>query len=158
MIIPLMVISDIRNTAAVKMEAFEDAKKLVRDKGIINIGCGTRRLTEASKSIANDLMVVVNTDVVSENVPNFIQNDIGKEPLPFDDKEFDVSFCSHVLEHIDDWETALNEIVRVSDKVVLVLPSPDSIGNKFSPEHKHYFSVEDIERMMRENPTVRIYY
>lgn len=43
--------------------------------------------------------------------------------MPFDDKSFDVVTCSHVLEHIVDFEKCLLELIRVARRqVVIVLP------------------------------------
>lgn len=42
----------------------------------------------------------------------FIQADI--EDMPFKDKEFDYSVCSHVLEHVIDPIKACNELTRIS--------------------------------------------
>lgn len=36
--------------------------------------------------------------------------------LPFDDESFDVVFCNHVLEHIEDDRTAMSELYRVMKK------------------------------------------
>ena len=48
-----------------------------------------------------------------------------KKPLPFTDKEFDVCFCSAVLEHVGSRENQvffINECLRVADKVFLTTP------------------------------------
>ena len=48
-----------------------------------------------------------------------------KKPLPFADKEFDICFCSAVLEHVgsrQDQEFFINECLRVADKIFLTTP------------------------------------
>lgn len=42
--------------------------------------------------------------------------------LPFADKEFDLAVLSCTLEQIPDWETALKEAIRVSDRVIGINP------------------------------------
>lgn len=46
----------------------------------------------------------------------------GKE-FPFKDKQFDYVICSHVLEHVDDVESFLQEIQRVATKGYLEFPT-----------------------------------
>jgi SAM-dependent methyltransferase len=45
------------------------------------------------------------------------------EHLPFADKSFDVVICSHVLEHVDDPETAIAELERVAQRGYIECPS-----------------------------------
>jgi len=55
----------------------------------------------------------------------FIRNEPGK-PFPFGDKQFDILFCSAVLEHIGDDEAQKNfvhECIRVAKKVYLTTPN-----------------------------------
>ena len=57
---------------------------------------------------------VTNLDYVTGDLfdPNvMVKMDVTD--IPFDDKSFDVVFCSHVMEHIPDDRTALNEFYRV---------------------------------------------
>lgn len=63
--------------------------------------------------------------------------------LPFQDGEFDVGTALEVLEHIQDTQRAVNEIVRVCRKVVFSVPSePDD-----NPEHIHFHTPDDLTRM-----------
>lgn len=45
---------------------------------------------------------------------------INAEVLPFKEDSFDFVLCTEVLEHVPDWKTALNELLRVSKEKVLV--------------------------------------
>lgn len=51
----------------------------------------------------------------------FLQADITH--LPFKDKEFDYVYCSHVLEHINNPEQACKEILRVSKRGYIEIPT-----------------------------------
>lgn len=101
---------DILHVVTTKEAAFEEAKRLSGGKGIINIGAGPNR-TFGAQVVARDPEVVVNIDIEPDGLPNFIQLDVEMEPLPFADKQFGVAYCSHVLEHLDNWEFALNDII-----------------------------------------------
>ena len=43
--------------------------------------------------------------------------------FPFSDKEFDYVICSHVLEHVDDLESFISELFRVSSKGYIEYPT-----------------------------------
>lgn len=63
--------------------------------------------------------------------------------LPFQVGEFDVGTALEVLEHIQDTQRAVDEIVRVCRKVVFSVPSePDD-----NPGHVHLHTPEDLTRM-----------
>ena len=45
------------------------------------------------------------------------------DQLPFEDNSFDNVVCSHVLEHVKDFDKSLNELIRVAkNRVVIVIP------------------------------------
>lgn len=50
---------------------------------------------------------------------NSILGDI--ENIPFANNQFDVSYARHILEHLDNYEQAIIELVRVSKKEVLIV-------------------------------------
>lgn len=59
-----------------------------------------------------------------------------KEALPFGDKQFDLLFCSAVLEHVgsrEDQKFFLEECMRVADRIFLTTP------NRFFPIEMHTF-------------------
>lgn len=62
--------------------------------------------------------------------------------LPFADKAFDYVICSHVLEHIDDAELFLKELMRVADRGYIETPS--EIGERLYgwPYHKWYVNLD----------------
>lgn len=69
--------------------------------------------------------------------------DADATKLPFDEGEFDVGTALEVLEHIQDTQQAVNELVRVCRDVVFSVPSePDD-----NPEHIHFHTTEDLTRM-----------
>jgi len=45
------------------------------------------------------------------------------ENLPFADKSFDFVYCSHILEHVQNPESAVNEIVRIGKRGYIEVPS-----------------------------------
>lgn len=65
----------------------------------------------------------------------FVRNK-PKEPLPFQDKQFDILFCSAVLEHVGtraDQKFFLQECMRISKKIFITTP------NRYFPIEMHTF-------------------
>ncbi|MGV6889359.1 class I SAM-dependent methyltransferase [Rhodophyticola sp. SM2404] len=62
------------------------------------------------------------------------------EDMPFRDKSFDFSFCTHVLEHVPNLEKAIPEIVRISDSGLIETPR---YGKDFmlGTSKQHYWQV-----------------
>lgn len=147
---------DFIRTDWMKKQAFDYAKRLSNGKGIINLGAGPHRTLRAQE-ISQSSVVAVNIDVALDGIPHFIQLDIEKERLPFSDQQFGCSFMSHVLEHLDNWDFALSEAMRVADKVVVVLPHPLCLVGWLNPRHKQHFSFDDITEIERL-PKVKVFY
>lgn len=142
-------------TEAVKQLAFEQAKKLSANKGIVNLGSGYIRSPFAS-SVAHSPQVKLNVDISSHNLPNFLRWNLEQTPYPFGDKEFDVVFASHVLEHLRDWSNALEEMKRIADWVVIAIPHPLDFFAVINPQHKQHFSSKTISELTDIN--ILIYY
>jgi SAM-dependent methyltransferase len=148
---------DIFHIVTTKEVAFEEAKRLSGGKGIINIGAGPNR-TFGAQVVARDPEVVVNIDIEPDGLPNFIQLDVERDPLPFADKQFGCALISHVLEHLANWQFCLSEASRVADYVVIVLPDPQYFSGWLDLEHKQHFSADDINQIIELYPNVVVYY
>jgi hypothetical protein len=59
-----------------------------------------------------------------EKIDNFINVDIDKNKIPFEDNIVDFIYCRHVLEDIQNPDFALEEIMRVSKSFYIETPSP----------------------------------
>lgn len=82
----------------------------------------------------------VNADIYKhEELPNFVLlNNIYN--LPFKDREFKKTLCSHTMEHVDDPKAFFDELSRVSTEVTIVIPPLYDIFAAFNIfEHKHIF-------------------
>jgi len=148
---------DIFHIVTTKEVAFDEARRLSGGKGIINIGAGPNR-TFGAQVVAREPEVLANIDIDPDGLPNFIQLNVESDPLPFADKQFGVAYCSHVLEHLDNWQFCLSEASRVADYVVIVLPDPSYFSGWIDPEHKQHFSTDDIDAILQLYPNVVVYY
>ncbi|MBA7601340.1 hypothetical protein ES703_08410 [subsurface metagenome] len=148
---------DLLHVAVTRDVAFEEAKRLSNGKGIINLGAGPHR-TYQVQIIAESLEILSNVDIVPNGMPHYLQLDLEKSALPFADKQFGCAFASHVLEHLDNWQFALAEMLRVADHVVAVLPDPRYFIGWLAPGHVHHFSIDEINEIAELYPEVTVYY
>lgn len=142
----LYIFCEAINGIGQKLAAFDLAKRLVDAKGIINLGALGSNISPYSSTIANDPSVRLNVDLFPDSLPQFRQLDLN-DLLPFSDKEFDVAFASHILEHLDNPPAALAEWRRIANHVVIVLPHPWSLTNYLAPDHKYFFNFRDIDSL-----------
>ncbi|MBA7641918.1 hypothetical protein ES703_49604 [subsurface metagenome] len=148
---------DLFHMTSVKAAAFEEARRLSNGRGIINLGAGPHRTYQA-QVIADSPEILSNIDIVPNGIPHFLQLNLEKSALPFTDKQFGCAFASHVLEHLDNWQFCLQEMVRVADSVVVVLPHPLYFSGWLAPSHRQHFSIEEINEMAGLYPNVEVYY
>jgi ubiquinone/menaquinone biosynthesis C-methylase UbiE len=88
-------------------------------ESVIDIGCGRGYfLEQLVKKGAKNIWGCDLFDAVPVQGTNYQKGNI--EHLPFDDKSFDVVICSHILEHVKDFDKAVNEIKRIAKKKVIV--------------------------------------
>lgn len=139
----------------IKGNAFKQAEALSKEKGIINFGATGAGISGLTKEIAQSPEIKVNVDVEADSIPNFTFQNLEQTPYPYEDKQFDVAFCSHILEHLENWEEAFAEWRRVADNTIIVLPIPYLHG-WFSPMHRQHFTNKDISKM-RQYPNVFVY-
>lgn len=127
-----------------------DIVEYTRGKGL-DLGCGP------SKAFPHFVGVDNLKDVElfgAEMEPDVVVETCERLP-DFEDASQDFVFSSHLLEHIEDYASALKEwwrVIRPGGYLVLYLPHRDlypRIGTPGSnPDHKHDFSQRDIERAM----------
>jgi len=79
--------------------------------------------------------------------------------LSFDDQEFDVSFLSGVIEHVPEYEKALEEVCRVSGRYIILHriwldsgPTSCKQGTQyFVPVIRNQYNKEEFFRILEEN-------
>jgi len=72
--------------------------------------------------------------------------------MPFKDKEFGACVASHVLEHVDDPERALEECHRVADRVWIITPPWWDVGTWLTPTHRWTIVKSGSPEYRRYNP------
>ena len=89
----------------------------------LNVGCGSHIINGA-----------VN---INEGLPN----------LPYEDNSFDTVICSDVLEHLSDDKKALNDLMRVAKKkVIITVPAYGWLYGNYDKllRHKRRYSAKDF--------------
>ncbi|MFH1593022.1 MAG: methyltransferase domain-containing protein [Candidatus Woesearchaeota archaeon] len=72
-----------------------------------------------------------------------IVHDLNKSPWPFKENEFDEVLCFMILEHLDDFIKAVEEIWRISKQggiVRVTVPFFPSMYAASDPTHKNFFT------------------
>ncbi len=120
---------------------------------VVDLGCGTSGSCPSAD-------VLVDRADWSSKFPDkrFVVHDLNNLPLPFSDGEFDFSFCSHILEHVDDPVKFLSEVTRISKSGYIEVPSPiiDNLvsGNDIHDPfgHKWWCFFDDVENRLILRP------
>lgn len=80
--------------------------------------------------------------------------------LPFENEQFDVLTCVDVLEHVEDYDTFVQEMLRVTRKGVLIstpnrrpeYTKPD--GTPVNPWHLREWNYEELDAILGKHGTV----
>lgn len=110
---------------------YAKAIRLINDSvNIVDLGCGTNPLPQAKVAVDKYIEPIhrvygggklIEVEEIERRGIKFIQADF--ETLPFGDKEFDLAYSHHVVEHIEHPERALKEMQRIAKKGIIMCPS-----------------------------------
>lgn len=92
---------------------------------------------------------------------NVIQASI--EDLPYEDSFFDICYARHILEHLTYYEKAIDELIRVASKEVLVIffIKPQDIERIYAPVdvnaiiYHNQYDKHKLETYVVQNPKVQ---
>lgn len=80
------------------------------------------------------------------------------QDMPFEENEFDIVFCNHVLEHVDDDSKAMSEILRVMKPgAFAILSVPIDFSRKKTYEDASITSPEDRKKHFLQYDHKRLY-
>lgn len=84
----------------------------------LDVGCGHAPQGDVNVDLlVRDSDLRWNQDV--SDIPNFVK--ASAEYLPFKTASFEEVYCAHLLEHFDDPNPAIQELFRVSNKLVKII-------------------------------------
>src|SRR5207248_4215066 len=82
-------------------------------------------------------------------------------PYPFEDCTFDVVVCEHVIEHLDNVISVMEELHRISKpggRVKITVPHFSSLNFNTDPTHVHAFSSRSFDYLCLDTDLVRYDY
>lgn len=135
-----------KNQEIIREVEWESIKKHIKYNSIfLDVGCGTGFSMRKAKDEFNCNSYGIDPDPGGHGVGRYSSNsthglNIKKgfaEKIDFQDNSFDVVYCSHVLEHVNEEEASLREMYRVlkADGVLIIgMPTADMAWLNFYSE------------------------
>ncbi len=95
-------------------------------KTVLDVGGGHGQITPFLTGKNYNVTIYGSSEVCKKRVEKFLNNEncsfkIGSlTSLPFEDKSFDVVLCFRQICHLDLWQDAIKELLRVSKNIVII--------------------------------------
>ena len=123
-------------------EQMTNALNIQPDELVLDIGGGGAPFTRANYVIERFLMAASDRDNLDAPVDErWIAGDV--QALPFANKSFDVAYCTHVLEHVEDPAKACEELMRVAKRGYIETPRKITEYLHGHPTHRWLIDVID---------------
>jgi len=109
----------------------------------LNLGCGKNR------SVPEAMTVDINPQTGAD-----IIHDLNRFPWPLSDNEFDIIYCTDILEHLDDLVKVMGEIYRIAKpfaRVNIAVPHFSCANAYTDPTHKHFFGLFSFDYFTAQN-------
>ena len=114
----------------------------------LNLGCGPDK---KEGYIGVDKVKLPTVDVV---------HDLNVYPYPFKDNSVDEIYCSHILEHLDDFIKTMEELWRICKPDALIIIKAPYYKHHLSygdPTHKHFFTEHAFDVFSDTHPLSNFY-
>ena len=147
---------------------FKRVRKYLFGTSVLDVGCGRADFLNSIKPDHQIAGTEVNKKRV-DHCKHVLRQDTVKlgnleKGLEFEDSSFDAVTCLEVLEHLEDPQKALAELVRISRKrVIITVPFNEKIQNmlcihcaRYTPlsGYLHSFNKENIRSVVPDNAKV----
>lgn len=142
------------------------------NKDVLEVGCGhgflAKKLSQQNKVTAVDIII---SDTLRQECPAINFREAPAEHLPFSDGEFEITVCTHTLEHVLDFEKAIAELRRVTSGQLYIIvplqrparytpdlhisffPYPESFLIRARPRHQYDYKILDNDLYYTEDLT-----
>ena len=115
-----------------------------KNKNILEFGCGDGFQIEFLKKISNNVIAIdrkIDPDLKNKNFGTVLETSIND--TSFNDKQFDLIFSNHVIEHLEDLEGATQEMMRIgSDDCIYAFSVPTNIWLALSLPAQYYRKIK----------------
>lgn len=136
-------------------------KRIAKDvlgENICDVGCGTGFLLDQVRTSRPEVSRLTGVDFVVDDADNLDGIDYVAariEELPFEDNAFDTVICTHVIEHVLDYRSAISELRRIAARrLIIVVPREREYRYTFNPHFNFYPYTHSFLRAMVPVPEV----
>ena len=106
------------------------------ETSVLQVGCGSRKIRGA-----------VTLDINPRVAPDVVW-DLNEFPYPFPDSSFETVVCEHVIEHLREVISVMEELHRITKpggRVWIRVPHFSSLNFNTDPTHVHAFSSRSFD-------------
>jgi len=149
------------------LKDLEKAFIFVKGKTVLDVGCSDGQVMELLKKQGFEVKGVdIATEALNKAELKGLNVVYGvAQNLPFGNETFDTVFCSHVIEHLIDFDVALKEFYRVlkpNGRVIILTENLNSLKERIlflfgkiptvmaDPHHYSFFNFKRLEEEMRK--------
>ena len=142
---------DQKTDRMIKRTTRQQARLMIRpNTGVVDLECKKGAWEESTTVVdLNDY-----ADFYQAMTPpkRFVKADVND--TPFDDQEFDFSVACHILEHVENPETFINELMRISKRGYIECPIPifDNLIRGNETEHRWFVYFDDASEKLVLSP------
>ncbi|MCX6722980.1 MAG: class I SAM-dependent methyltransferase [Candidatus Staskawiczbacteria bacterium] len=147
------------------LDEFKKEKVLQYIKGsVLDVGCNDGQLVNFINSIGKKSAGIdydYNLIKIAKNrFPALEFKVASMESIPYKDLSFNTCVAWNILEHLEDDEKGLKELLRVAkNNVILTVPKEDEISipsgvtyrHYIDPTHKHYYTTEKLKELIKNS-------
>ncbi len=133
---------------------------MILGDSVCDVGCGTGALLTRIRAAHPHLQRMAGVDFVIDDAASIdgVEYVAAKiEALPFSDGEFDTVICTHVIEHVLEYQKAIAELRRIARKrLVIVVPREREARYTFNPHFNFFAYTHSFLRAAHPVPKVYI--
>jgi ubiquinone/menaquinone biosynthesis C-methylase UbiE len=122
---------------------------------VLDVGCGNGYLlrTLVQSGVNPERLHGIDVATTTQQDPR-IKYHTGLLPsLPFPDKQFNTVVCTHVLEHVVDMQSSINELIRIASKTIIIVVPRQRYYRYTLDEHLNFFhSIQPLTYLLGSIP------